>query len=104
MQNPWTRPTPRPVSQAISDHATLDEMRDCIRRHLSAALLECSALSRDLTILDPDAVMRDVRKQFDGLDEASPIQDGFTDAFNDSRAKLGVEPLRRGTMPSGVAL
>jgi len=97
----------RPVSQGLQDWFVLDEMKDCLRRHLNAGLLECSAVAaRDLGALDADAVMADLRRAFDPESRASPIQDAFADAFFAPYARLkesGCAPLTpRAALPSGA--
>ncbi len=97
----------RPVSQGLQDWFVLDEMRDCLRRHLNAGLLECAAIAaRDLGALDADAVMADLRRAFDPEDATSPIQDAFADAFCAPYARLkesGCTPLTgHATLPSGA--
>lgn len=81
------------VSEAIADHCILQEMKTCLRQHLAAAALECSALSRDLSLLDPDAVMASVYAEF-GAD--GKVSDCFSDAFYTSEcamADAGGEPV-----------
>lgn len=81
------------VSEAIADHCVIQEMRTAFRQHLAAAALECSALSRDLSILDPDKVMADIYAEF-GPDGA--VSDCFSDAFHTSECAMvdaGGEPI-----------
>lgn len=81
------------LSESIADYCILREMSESIRAHLNAALLECSALSRDLATLDPDAVRAALAAQFG---PEGTVQDCFADAFHDGRCKLadaGAEPL-----------
>lgn len=83
----------KPVSQAIADHVILQEMATSIRQHLAAAYLECSALSHDLSLLDPDAVMAAINAEF-GPDGS--VRDCFSDAFHTALcavADAGGEPI-----------
>lgn len=91
------------VSEALGDHVILAEMETCVKQHIYAALLECSALSRDLQMLDPDDVMKALWHEFrpDGS-----VADCFSDAlggFRGAVADAGGEPVAgRATVLSGV--
>jgi len=93
---------------AHADYFILGDMKAALRRHLNAALIECAALSRELTQVDPDGVMIDLRAEFDPHEETAPIQDIFTDGFHtalDIVKECGGEPLAaRKELPSGAAL
>lgn len=91
---------------ASDDWACLDEMKHRIRQHLSAALLECSAIARDLTVVDADQLLVDLRHNFDPNLAMSPIQDAFADGFYTSLTALkdaGAEPISNvARLPSGA--
>jgi len=91
---------------AIDDYFILDEMKTALRRHLSAALIECAALARDLTLIDADDAMRNVRAEFDADAHDAPVQDCFSNAFGkmtDAVRDAGGEPLAaRAKLPSGA--
>ncbi len=93
-------------SEAAGDYFVLSDMKASLRRHLAAGLIECSALSRDLCVLDADALMAALNGQFDPHDSAAPIQDCFSDGFGPAAAEIknaGGEPLAAGDeLPSGV--
>lgn len=76
-------------SDLLIDATILEEMHTTLRRHLSAALLECSAISRDLQYLDPDNVMHDLRKYMDA--DNAPMQDLLSDAFHKARQGVGAD-------------
>jgi len=88
------------------DWAALDAMRDALRRHLTAALVECATISRDLTVVDADQLMTDLRMAFDPHVANANIQDAFSDAFGNAYSTLmdaGLEPITsRKTLASGV--
>ena len=96
----------RPTS--MDDWFALDAMKDAIRRHLLAALLECSAIARDFVALDADQLMTDLRAEFDPEFSNALIQDAFREAFfahYGALKDLGVEPLVRAkTLPSGASV
>jgi len=89
-----------------ADWYTLMDIKQAIARHLSAALIECSALSRDLNTVDPDQLMTDLRAEFDPIEAQAAIQDCFVDGFHAAVCQLkdaGLEPIaRHKTLPSGV--
>ena len=94
--------------EAVQDYFALADMKDCLRRHLGAALIECAVLARDFVELDPDRVMDDLRAEFDPGRAQAPIQDCFSDGFHAALNRirdLGGEPLsaHRAELPSGVA-
>lgn len=97
----------KPQARQAEDWFTVDDMKACLRRHLGAALIECAALSRELTQLDGDRIMSDLRMQFDPLASDAVIQDCFSDGFGPALAYLrdsGNEPLAvRAELPSGAA-
>lgn len=100
-----------PILKSIAPKAdwyVLEDMRGAITRHLNAALIECSAMSQDLSVVDPDQLMVDIRAAFDPLLETATVQDCFSDAFHAAVCKLkdaGLEPIARAnTLPSGAAL
>lgn len=93
------------VSEALGDHCILAEIETVIRQHIFAGLLEASALSHDLTMTDPDEVMKQLWEAFaaDGV-----IGDAMSDALHEFRAQIadaGGEPLTapRATAPSKPA-
>lgn len=96
------RPTP------TDDWFTVDEFRAVMRKHLNAALAEIGAQARDLTHIDPDQFMVDLRSEFDPEDANSRIQDCFADAFHAAQAALRDkrgEPLSsKKTLPSGAVV
>lgn len=96
-----------PRIRAADDWFVLDEMKACMRRHLGAALIECAALSRELTTLDGDCVMAALRAQFDPYLAGTSVKDCFSDGFRSGLAVLkdsGDEPLAvRAELPSGAA-
>jgi len=78
------------------DWFIMEEHRAILVRHLSAALSEIHASSRDFEIIDPDQYMVDLRAEFDPLGERSAIHDLFSDAFSAHKGKLkdaGLEPI-----------
>lgn len=91
---------------ASQDWYVLREMKAAIRDGLNAGLLKCQDLARDLTIVDPDELMVQLRCAFDPLQE-SAVQDLFSDAFHRASADVmnaGGEPVSaRQAMPSGIA-
>jgi hypothetical protein len=97
----------KPRARSAYDWFVLDDMKSCLRRHLSAALIECSALSRELDAVDGDALMPALNAQFDPLAGDSAIQDCFSDGFASAQATLrdsGSQPLAvRAELPSGAA-
>ena len=97
----------KPRAHSAYDWFVLDDMKSCLRRHLSAALIECAALSRELNAVDGDTLMPALNAQFDPLTRESTIQDCFSDGFAHAHAALrvsGSEPLAvRTELPSGAA-
>lgn len=95
------------AAKYMNDHLVLQEMKAAIRKHLQAAMTECAKLSDELQMLDADDLMAAVRKQFDGSDEDSAVQDCFSDAFWPAMAQCADnrgEPVSfREDMPSGAA-
>lgn len=84
----------RPVSQGMQDWFVLEQMQQIMRQHLQAGLIACSEVSRDLSALDPDQVMVDLRVAFDPHEK--DIRDNFSNAFFHAFGKLkesGCEPL-----------
>lgn len=95
------------VPRKTDDWFTIASMKDALRRHIEAGLLECSAMSRDLVELDPDQVVVDLRDQFDPLIETSAVQDLFSDAFFSAARhlhenKVGEPLTSRKCLPSGA--
>lgn len=97
------------LPNSSDDWFVLEDMKQALTRHLQAALIECAALSRDLTgvAVDPDQLLVDVRHQFDPDSAVSPIQDAFADAFFKHVSALkdaSAEPITsRKSLPSGSA-
>jgi hypothetical protein len=91
---------------SLQDFFVLADMKAALRRHLNAALIECAHHARDLSTLDADDVMKNLRAQFDPEDAGAAIQDRFTDAFHGALSPLkdaGAEPLAsHGELPSGA--
>ena len=94
------------MRSAPVDDLILADMKSCLRRHLSAALIECAALARDLDLVDPDVIVAGIRSQFDPEDSIASIQDCFSDAFYsalDQAKPFGGEALAARTeLPSGA--
>ena len=100
----------RPASHraAPHDYLVLADMKDCLRRHLNAALIECAALAGDLGHIDADVLMPRIRAEFDPSLANARIQDCFSDGFYEALntlRDLGGEPItaHRAVLPSGVA-
>lgn len=92
---------------ATTDWYVIREMKSILCNSLHEGLAKCSGLSRELTLLDADEVMAEVRAMFDPLDHSS-IQDCFEDAFYKAEGDLkdaGGEPITvQKNLPSGAAL
>lgn len=98
------------ASKGREDWFVLDDMRAALTRHLNAAIIECSAMARDLSgdVVDPDQLMTDLRHMFDPYGDHSHIQDLFSDTFHRAYSAVSDnrgEPLsaRSDLLPSGVA-
>ena len=89
------RPTdPRPVSAAIADQCTIQEIMDNVRRHLRAIEGEACAASQDFAMLDADDVLEPLRK---ALAEDGPVMEAVRDALAGPLARtvdVGGEVLR----------
>lgn len=96
----------RRETKAKTDFFVLEDMKAALARHLNAALLECSAIANDLSVVDADQIMTDLRAEFDPYNETAPIQDCFTDGFYAHECNVidvGGEPItNHGKLPSGV--